>query len=96
MSDSNQLILNERYINVYKTGQNYAGPEEGGWYAQYREPIISVDVQHLCTATKQELADTLYNLYRETYDGSYPSYEGVTVAYENETPKSVHESTDYR
>ena len=90
------MEIKERYINVYCEGQNYAGPEEGGWYAQYREPILSVDAQHLNGAEKEKLADTLHNLYRETYSGDYPSYESARVTYENKPAKANQESTEYR
>lgn len=34
----------KRYVNVYEVYRNYGGPEEGGWWFDSGEPLISVSV----------------------------------------------------
>ena len=34
----------QRYVNVYEVTRNYGGPEEGGWYWDSGEPMLSVKV----------------------------------------------------
>jgi hypothetical protein len=34
-----------KYINVYEVSSEYGGPEEGGWWYNYYEPIKSIPVR---------------------------------------------------
>lgn len=35
------------YVNAYRVGRSHGGPEEGGWYYDYGEPLASVPVKGL-------------------------------------------------
>jgi hypothetical protein len=34
----------QRHVNVYEVTRHYGGPEEGGWWYDTGEPVISVTV----------------------------------------------------
>ena len=34
-----------RYVNVYEVNRHYGGPEEGGWWYDSGEPILSIRVR---------------------------------------------------
>lgn len=49
------------YVNVYEVDRNYGGPEEGGWWFDSGEPILSI------TTTNEFSGDIAMMLYDEVY-----------------------------
>lgn len=34
--------MHDLYVNVYRVGRTYGGPEEGGWFVDCGEPVTSI------------------------------------------------------
>lgn len=57
-----------RYINVYEVYRHYGGPEEGGWYWDSGELLISVQV----TGKMEGEAEAAELLLKDYLERSYP------------------------
>jgi len=49
------------YFTLYKKGENYGGPEEGGWYYDTLEPVITI-------RCKGKIKSSICKLQKENYN----------------------------
>jgi len=83
------------YINVYELDRNYGGPEEGGWWYDSGEPILSVPFDTIKEA--YEYRDKMEVKFPRTHKSSSVLYNGgdysvvmerrFAEAYPNVTPR---------
>jgi hypothetical protein len=78
----------KHYVNAYENGRAYGGPEEGGWWYDWLEPIASVRVY-----TTDQALDTyelFSKLYDDLYDGDTPissvTHDADLVIYMEDEP----------
>jgi hypothetical protein len=64
------------FVNVYRTGQAYGGPEEGGWWFTVSEVVTSVPCHNLVQA--EEVQEKLVERF-STRDGYYGDERYVVV-----------------
>ena len=85
---------NQYYVNVYEIDRGYGGPEEGGWWYDIGNPVLSVPFDLLKEA--KEYQETLLVKYPRTGKSSSVIYSGgdyqvmieryFAEAYPKETP----------
>ena len=56
-----------KYLNIYELAQAYGGPEEGGWWYTYGEPVESTAVINLQQSIKT--CDNLNDKFRKFKSG---------------------------
>ena len=56
-----------KYLNIYELAQAYGGPEEGGWWYTYGEPVESTEVVNLRQSIKT--CDDLNAKFRTSSSG---------------------------
>ena len=61
------------YVNAYAVTRHYGGPEEGGWWYNYYQPLASVPCQ---VKDSQQHIDRLKEHFKEVSEGDIYSVLG--------------------
>lgn len=68
----------EWHVNVYELDRHYGGPEEGGWWYDSGEPILSAPFSNEKEAAAYQ--ESLYEKYPRTHKSSSVIYSGGDYA----------------
>ena len=63
-----------RFVTAYEVTRHYGGPEEGGWYYSWYDPIDSVP-----TSKPEEMVEEFKTRYEDRVQGDIYSVNGGTA-----------------
>ena len=82
------MAEHERFLTVYAQTRHYGGPEEGGWWYDWNQPVLTVEVPQYLTdeeiEAKREALKVVYSHLIHGDIGSVLGGQAIWVGLENE------------
>ena len=77
-----------KYLNIYELAQAYGGPEEGGWWYTYGEPVESTAVINLRQSIKTcDNLNAKFRKFKSGYAMGFGDHDGVCLLYTSPSPR---------